>query len=102
MRIIEKKCPNCQANLDFKVGERDVECKSCRRKFAIEYDHELEESHLQPSDFNLKPMRAARNFIYITAIVIMIMGIIMFGIVSINAVKMHQKANKIFEQSVGF
>jgi uncharacterized protein YbaR (Trm112 family) len=31
------KCPNCGANLDFKVGERDIVCKSCRRKFAIEY-----------------------------------------------------------------
>jgi uncharacterized protein YbaR (Trm112 family) len=37
MKVIEKKCPNCGANLDFKVGERDVVCKSCRRKYAIEY-----------------------------------------------------------------
>lgn len=39
MKIIEKKCPNCNANLDFKVGERDVVCNSCRRKYAVEYDH---------------------------------------------------------------
>ncbi|MCQ2571248.1 MAG: hypothetical protein MJ154_03305 [Candidatus Saccharibacteria bacterium] len=39
MKIVEKKCPNCGANLDFKVGESDVTCSGCRRKFAVEYDH---------------------------------------------------------------
>ena len=38
MKIVEKKCPNCGANLDFKVGERDVTCAHCRRKYAVEYD----------------------------------------------------------------
>lgn len=38
MRIVEKKCPKCGATLDFNVGERDVKCKSCRHKFAVEYD----------------------------------------------------------------
>ena len=52
MKIIEKKCPNCGANLDFKVGERDVDCKSCRRKFAIEYNHEDNFDELDQADLN--------------------------------------------------
>ena len=41
MKIIEKKCPNCGANLEYKVGERDVHCKKCRRDFAVEYDENI-------------------------------------------------------------
>jgi len=38
MRIVEKKCPNCGAVLEFNVGERDIKCKHCRHKFAVEYE----------------------------------------------------------------
>lgn len=99
MKIIEKKCPNCNANLDFKVGERDVECKSCRRKFAIEYDHEMAEDHLRPSDFDLKPMKAAHTFIFIIAALIIVMTIFIFVITAINTINMQRRANKIFENS---
>ena len=64
MKIIEKKCPNCGANLDFKVGERDITCKSCRRKFAVQYDgvdfSQLSEqalNALKDADINLQPVR---------------------------------------------
>lgn len=75
MKIIEKKCPNCGATLDFEVGERNVACKSCRRKFAIEYNHDddfdslndSELKHLSAKDFDLKnPLRRfALVFLYI-------------------------------------
>ena len=63
MKIIEKKCPNCGGNLDFKVGERDVKCSSCRRKFAIEYDADPTElsgkakEALKAADISLRPIR---------------------------------------------
>jgi len=63
MKIIEKKCPNCGGNLDFKVGERDVRCESCRRKFAIEYDTNLADltekakDALNAADISLRPVR---------------------------------------------
>ena len=47
MKIIEKKCPNCRANLEFKVGERDVKCASCRRSFAIEYDRDFTDPEVE-------------------------------------------------------
>lgn len=63
MKIIEKKCPNCGGNLDFKVGEHDVRCESCRRKFAVEYDTDLNDmtekamDALKAADINLRPVR---------------------------------------------
>jgi len=56
MKIIEKKCPNCHANLEFDVGEQNVECPSCRRKYAIEYDrdHIDPEMELKMKDVQLK------------------------------------------------
>ncbi len=42
MKFVEKKCPNCGANIKFKVGERDVHCEKCRRDFAVEYDTDPE------------------------------------------------------------
>lgn len=74
MKIIEKKCPNCGGNLDFKVGERDVVCKSCRRKYAVQYDgiddlSQLSEKAmeaLEAADISLKPVR---KFIIILVLV---------------------------------
>ena len=63
MKIIEKKCPNCGGNLDFKVGERDVRCESCRRKFAVEYDADINDlsekavDALKAADISLRPVR---------------------------------------------
>ena len=64
MKILEKKCPNCGANLDFKVGERDIVCKSCRRKYAVEYGvGDLSQlsskafESLRAADISLRPVR---------------------------------------------
>ena len=60
MKVIEKKCPNCGANLDFKVGERDVVCKSCRRKYAVEYGIDdlslLSGKAIKAADISLRPV----------------------------------------------
>ena len=64
MKVFEKKCPNCGGNLDFKFGERDVTCGSCRRKYAVEYGVEdlsqLSEKAmeaLESADITLRPAR---------------------------------------------
>ena len=67
MRIIEKKCPNCGANLEYKVGEHDVKCDKCRRAFAVEYDEKIvdPEIELRAKDLTLKMMddfEASRKF----------------------------------------
>ncbi len=56
MKIVEKKCPNCHANLEFDVGERNVKCPSCRRAYAIEYDKDFVDPEVQvkAKDIQLK------------------------------------------------
>ncbi len=56
MKIIEKKCPNCGANLKFNAGDHDVHCEKCRRDFAIEYDDKMldPEVALRAKDIQLR------------------------------------------------
>lgn len=78
MKIISKECPKCGANLEFKVGEKDVHCKSCRRDFAIEYDHDKEQ--LGPEDFNLLPAaNFIRKFTLVMFVIIFITSFVMLG-----------------------
>ena len=94
MKIIEKKCPNCGANLDFEVGERDIQCGSCRRKFAVEYgDIDLDqlskkaENALKAADISLRPARRMMVFIIIAFIVLAIVGTVISTISIINSRK---------------
>ena len=109
MKIIEKKCPNCGANLKFQSGERNARCESCRREFVVEYDTEdlignLKDAakQLQAESINLVP--AAKVFgtvVAIHSIVVMLISAVIlvaviFGI--INAVssfnRINERANK--------
>lgn len=54
MKIVAKRCPSCGADLDFAYGDRDVECKACRHKYAIEYeDGEIEIQSVGDRGFGL-------------------------------------------------
>ena len=38
MKLIEKKCPNCGAGLEFDDEAKTCKCQYCKRSFAIERD----------------------------------------------------------------
>lgn len=38
MRLIEKKCPNCGATLEFNENDKSCKCNYCKRSFEIERD----------------------------------------------------------------
>ena len=102
MKIIEKKCPNCGGNLDFKVGERDVRCESCRRKFAVEYDTDLNDmtekamDALKAADISLRPVRKFMLAMIIGFFIIVAIAVT-FSI--IHMVNSRAEFNKKFEQS---
>ena len=102
MKIIEKKCPNCGGNLDFKVGERDVRCESCRRKFAVEYDADLNGlsekamDALKAADISLRPVRKIMLAMIIGFFVIVAIAVTI-SIIRINASR--ADFNKKVEQS---
>ena len=39
MKFIEKKCPNCGGDLEFKANDTEVTCKYCQRSFIIEKEN---------------------------------------------------------------
>ncbi len=117
MKIFEKKCPNCGANLQFKPGEHSAHCDSCRRDFIIEYNKDSDLSgkpdlsKLSIDDIDLAP--AAKIFgtvflihniiaviIFIVVAVAMIGGII-FGINQFNNAqkRMEESRNQDSSQS---
>lgn len=108
MKIVEKKCPNCGASLDFKVGERDIVCNHCRRKFAVKYDgvdfaklSADEVNSLKDVNIDLKPLRN----IFITAAIIFVivsaLSITLFvGIFVFIASKVKSAADEQFQQTV--
>ncbi len=100
MKIVEKKCPNCGANLDFEVGERNVQCGSCRRKFAIIYDQEKDFDHLKTSDIALKASRRGILIILAIFIIIASAGIITAIISHQRWIDNKQKSEDEFNRTV--
>ena len=108
MKIFEKKCPNCSANLEFKVGERDVKCPNCRRTFAVEYDQDKfidPEVQLKAKDIQLKLMDdylKARSFskVFIVIVAVLMVGMLVFGVtMAIKAEKeSDQRRQEIIEE----
>ena len=45
MRLVEKKCPNCGANLSFGENEKSCKCEYCKREFEIERDTEKRQNY---------------------------------------------------------
>ena len=39
MKIIEKKCPNCGAGLEFNENDKSCRCEYCKRSFEIEREN---------------------------------------------------------------
>lgn len=58
MRIIEKKCPNCGAGLEFNETARVCKCDYCKRSFVIEHDENIKTNdiaeHYRLSNSNKK------------------------------------------------
>ena len=111
MKVFEKKCPNCNANLEFKVGEKDVKCPSCRREFAVEYDHSIvdPEIELKAKDITLKILddfeqqrklgKVIRAFCIIMFVVIFGFAVVMIIRGVIEQEQMRDEAQKRQEQS---
>ncbi len=108
MKIFEKKCPNCNANLEFKVGEQDIVCPHCRRTYAVEYDQTRfidPEVQLKAKDIQLKLMddyMKARSFskVFFVIVLIIMIGMTVFGIfMYINAKNGMEQQRQKFNES---
>ncbi|MBO4855443.1 hypothetical protein J6X15_00840 [Candidatus Saccharibacteria bacterium] len=99
MRIVEKKCPNCHANLEFDVGEQNVKCPSCRRNYAIEYEKDFVDPEVQmkAKDIQLKMLNdfdKVRSFNKVIFVFIFIFAIAIIGLsifMGVNGYKEYQQ-----------
>ena len=83
MRLIEKKCPNCGADLEFDENAKSCKCNYCKRSFEIERDvNDLEKINLV-FDKVEKPVKAIFiiPFVFAFAIILLITFSIIFGFV---------------------
>ena len=55
MKLIEKKCPNCGANLEFSETDKSCKCEYCHRAFEIERDEKINVSDIA-EQFNLSEL----------------------------------------------
>ena len=105
MKFVEKKCPNCGANLKFKAGERNATCESCRREFVVEYGADdiidnLKEAadKIKAESVNLVP--AAKVFgsiVAVHSIIIMLVSAVIIIAVIFGIIGAINSFNKINE-----
>ena len=68
MKLIEKKCPNCGASLEFKDSDKSCKCSHCGCSFEIERNANINDLEEQ---FDLKPLdKAFSIFSFVMFIVI--------------------------------
>ncbi len=82
MRLIEKKCPNCGATLEFNETDKSCKCSYCKRSFEIERDTDNLDKFNLIYDKIEKPFKMIFLVPFIFAFIIII--IVMISIFSFN------------------
>ncbi len=103
MRLIEKECPNCGAELHFTKEDTTCKCEYCKREFEIERDTDKKKLDDQ---FILNELKTPfKIFSYITfgsfishAIVVFVTFIIII-IVAFNLIKGLNDSNSMFNRN---
>lgn len=91
MKLIEKTCPKCGANLEFEPGAKEVKCSYCNKEFIIEGNDNNSEN------FNSEDIKLISNAGKgITVVAVIIISIIAFSIICFSAFRMFNK-EKNFE-----
>ena len=85
MKIIEKKCPNCGASLEFKIGDKETKCKYCNSNFIIE-DNNKDDKDFDINNINLKFAKTAFiiHFIIAGIIILVVLLTIVFMIINMS------------------
>lgn len=89
MKLIEKKCPNCGAELKFDKDDTEVECIYCKASYEIQRDGDLNDlinNVFDQEDFILhrKMVSKISKGIIIFTCIIFIFVFVMFILVFLN------------------
>lgn len=80
MKLIEKKCPNCGAGLEFKDNDKNCKCSHCGSSFEIERNTNINDIEEQ---FDLKPIGKVFSAFYIFIFIVIFISVA--GFISITA-----------------
>ena len=99
MKLIEKKCPNCGAALEFSEKDKSCKCDYCHRSFEIERDNKVinDDSRDNVDAYNLIDSESAKKVaktgltvFAVSSIIPMIsvfIIIVVFGIIYFNVIR---------------
>ena len=100
MKLVEKKCPNCGANINFGINDKEVKCNYCHTSFTIEKDltnidevmemgKENLDKVLNSASFslNVKEVKKVSKAIMIISGIIFVIAICFFVFIFINIIK---------------
>lgn len=103
MKLVEKKCPNCGASLEFNETDKSCKCEYCKRVFEIERDNSINSSSIS-DQFQLnkleKPLKIFGIYMASTYIIGGIVVILVFIFIGICGYKIYNSANKNFNDAV--
>ncbi len=99
MKLIEKKCPNCGASLEFNEKDKSCTCTYCHRAFEIEREGEKEDYILN----EIAVTKAVSPIFFIVPFIIVIgFAFLMYNIFSYNVKSSHDEFEKrVQEQKEG-
>lgn len=99
MKIIEKKCPNCGADLKFKIGDKEAKCKYCNTEFIIEDNNKdsdnFDLNNVVLNEKFIKAFGIAHLSIFIIISVIAISMFITIGLIIKNEFDTNNKSVEI-------
>lgn len=99
MKLIEKKCPNCGASLEFSDTDKSCKCTYCHRAFEIERDQDVSNQKDLEQQFTLNEISKGFTFIPIMFALIFIVASSIIGIVIYN---MYQSQKTTLEEFDSF
>lgn len=105
MKLFEKSCPNCGAELKFNLNDKEVTCNYCRKSYVIEKDNDAPKE-LSSEDFQFNEIAGAVktfsiiHFIITFFIIVFIIGVTIFIFINANSqMKNNNNDSKITNNS---
>ena len=97
MKLVEKKCPNCGANLSFGENEKSCKCDYCKREFEIERDTDnLDKISLIYNDIS-KGVGTGFKYIFIVYGIFLFIVAFIISIISFSVFHAHEDNASILE-----
>lgn len=75
MKLIEKKCPNCGANLSFSDTDKSCKCEYCKREFEIERNNNINTKNIG-DNYDLIDPKIMKGISLTAGIVIILIAVI--------------------------